>query len=105
MQFGVATETRRRNNDGRSDLGPLFKHLVDVSEASGSTELSEDLPEEFLRVNISLTSPVVLLLALPSLVLAKACSPVRVILLPLHLITEHLDTKTRAGKVNLETSG
>lgn len=98
MQFGVATETCGCNNAGCSDLRPLFKHLVYVSEASCSSELSEDLPEEFLRVNVSLTSPVVLLLASPSLVLAKACSPVSVILLPFHLITEHLDTKTRAAR-------
>lgn len=98
-KFGVAAETCWCNNDGYSDLRPLFKHLVDVSEATSSSKLSKDLPEEFLGVDTRLTSPVVLLLlALPSLVLAKACSPVCVILLPFHFITEHLYTKTRVGR-------
>lgn len=74
---------------------------MDVPEASCSSGLSEDPPEELLRVDISLASPVVLLLAWPSLVLAKARGPVCVIPLPFHLITEHLDTKTskRQGEV------
>lgn len=80
----------------KTDLRPLLKHLVDLlSETSGSSKLSKDLPEELLWVNTGLLRPVVLLLALSRMALAQTRRPVRVVPLPFHFVAEHLDRETR----------
>lgn len=49
-------------------------------------KLSKDAPEEFFRVDVGRSSPVVLLLARAATVGVEA----QVVLLPLHLIAQHL---------------
>lgn len=49
-------------------------------------KLSKDAPEEIFRVDVGRPSPVVLLLTCAAMVGVEA----QVILLPLHLITQHL---------------
>lgn len=66
-----------------SNLWPVIKKAVEVPEVC---KLSKDAPEEFFGVDARRPSPVVLLLARAATVWVKA----QVILLPLHLITQHL---------------
>ena len=75
-------------------LRPLIKHAAEVSEPPATGELAEDLLEELLGVHAGTARAVVLLLpgarAPPAGVEARRA--VRVILLPLHLVAEHLHT-------------
>lgn len=83
----------KTKKDARSHLGPLVKHVVDVAKACASSKLSKDLPEQLLWVNARPTGPVVLLLTCATVGVESRC-PVHVVLLPLHLIAQHLDTNT-----------
>lgn len=73
----------------------MLKYVVDIPEAHSSSKLSKDLPEELFRIYTGPGS-VVLLLACPGSAGVEARCSVCVILLPLHLITQHLNT-TRAN--------
>lgn len=66
-----------------SNLWPVIKKAVEVPEVC---KLSKDAPEEFFRVDARRPGPVVLLPARAATVWVEA----QVILLPLHLITQHL---------------
>lgn len=68
----------------------LIKHGVHVSEATPPRKLSKDLPEQLFWVHSGPASPV-LLLSRPTRV--GTGRTVRVILLPLQLITEGLYTQ------------
>ena len=83
-----------------SYLRPLFEHVVNVSEAHSSSELSKDLPEELLRIDVGAPGSVVLLLAGPGSTGVESRRSVRVVLLPLHLVAQHLHTR-RADLNNL----
>lgn len=66
-----------------SNLWPLIKKAVEVAEVC---KLPKDAPEELLRVDAGRPGPVVLPLARA----ATAGVEAQVVLLPLHLITQHL---------------
>ncbi len=66
----------------------LFKHGVEVAEATPPSELSKDLPEQLFWVHGGPASPVLLLLPRPTR--TRTSRTIRVILLPLQLITEGL---------------
>lgn len=73
-----------------SHLWPVIKNAVEMAEVC---KLSKDAPEEIFGVDVGRPSPVVLLLTRAATVGVEA----QVILLPLHLITQHL----WVGKANV----
>ena len=75
-------------------LGPLLKHAAEVSKTPATGEISKDLPEELLWVHAGAPGTVVLLLMAGPRAPAgvEARHPVRVVLLPLHLVAQHLHT-------------
>lgn len=70
-------------NVSASHLWPVIKNAVEVAEVR---KLSKDAPEEIFRVDVGRPSPVVLLLTRAAMIGVEA----QVVLLPLHLITQHL---------------
>ena len=69
---------------------------VEVSEAAGSGELSEDLAEELLGVHVAgLAAPVVLVSARLAAG-AEAGRAVRIVLVPLALVTQDLRDASHA---------
>lgn len=79
----------RRRLFVRSNLLRLIKDGVEIAKAPASRVFPKDLPEELLWVNVAgLSAPV--LLPSPGLARLKARSAVRVVLLPLALVTQDL---------------
>lgn len=73
----------------RSNLLGLIKYGIEIAKTPASRVFPKDLPEELLWINVAgLSAPVLL----PSSGLAgvKACSAVRVVLLPLPFVTQDL---------------
>lgn len=70
-------------------LWRLLKHGAKTSKPLGSSEITKDVAEEFLRVHVRAPSPELLLTAAA---LAWATGrAISVILPPLHIITQHLE--------------
>ena len=82
----------RANSVDPADLLWLVERCVKVSKATASGEFPEDLAEQFLRVDVGGLAAPVLLLSPPSLPRppVEARRPVRVVLFPLHLVTQNL---------------
>lgn len=79
----------------------LIKYGIEVAEATASRELPKDLAEQFLWVHaVGLSTPVLLVSTTARLAGVEPCHPVRVILLPLHLVTQHLGEDKAGSKMH-----
>lgn len=74
-----------------TDLPRLIEDAVEIPETSRSGKLPEDFAEELLGIDGGPAAPVLLTSAAGALV--EPGRAVRVVLFPLHLVTEHLKAK------------